>query len=294
MFGKSVPILAILMISMLTIGASAALLSYYGSILQTVTVNQAVLLDGQDYTQPIVSSLEAISGATICTLHNLQNRGAKPANVDWSYEPHIEGIEVLVLKSVHEEYSTAGKSVVATIVKTWECGTAKWVVDIKSDNPAGHTWGVGLVISLDGKHPAFQVFHTGSTSIPPDNTWFYQDYPWTSPLIPLDKVPGITASGYSTGKHFEISIPCERLGGAGAKYYWNMQLRTNLISWVNEPTSGWGDHVTGFIENHNGISIVFPYTLEPGETLDFNLAFNLDINLKPGTYTVTTTFKPAP
>ena len=291
--------LAIGLLAILIAGvAYGALLTYYGTIKKTVVVQQAVLLDGFDYTQPIIETLEPeVAGATICQLHYIENIGAKPALIDWNYVvegpgtyPGV-GVEVLVLASVNEEYSSIGEDVEATVVKTWECSTAMWVVDIISDDPAHGTYGVGLAISLDGVTPSFQVWYAEYLGESAD--WLYQKYPWDSPVVPVSEVSGISATGAGIlgEKHFEISIDCEYLCGAGATYYWAMQLRTNLITWIG--LYDWGPDASGFLVNHAGVPIVFPYTLEAGERLDFNLAFNLDINLLPGTYTITTTFVPA-
>jgi len=53
-----------------------------------------------------------------------------------------------------------------------------------------------------------------------------------------------------TDQHFEISIDCAHLGDLGATYYWAMQLRTNLITWLGD--YDWGPNVSGFLENHVG------------------------------------------
>ena len=298
MFGKSVPLLAIVMVSLLAVGASAALLTYYGSITKEVIVTQAVLLDGlYDYTQPIEETVgPVVGGTTICQTHWLENKGPKPATIYW--DSSVSGdaeIDVLVLASVHAEYNTYGKDVEATIVQEWECSTTSWVIDIESDNPAGHNYGVGLAISLDGTTPAFQVWYARSLGLgAPSIGWFYNKYDagW-GPCLPLP--PGMAAigDGASGEKHFEIYIDCEWMCGAGAEYKWNLQLLTNLISWVGDPY-GWDADASGFIPAQAGVPISFPYTLDPYGVLDFNLAFNTDPLLVPGTYTVTTTFKPAP
>jgi hypothetical protein len=239
------------------------------------------------------------SGTTICQLHKLENTGPKPAVIDWDYTVsgpgmtglgHGQGIDVLILESVNAEYDTLGKPVEATIVKTWECSVTTWVVTITSTGPH---YGVGLVISLDGITPSFQVWYTGAHAAPP-NEWFYNEYPWgDNPNVPIADMPGIDATGVVDEQNFEISIDCEYMCGAGKEYYWNMQLRTTNIAWVGDPYN-WGDDVSSFITNWTGTTLEFPLTLNPGENRWFNLAINLDPLLIPGVYIVTTTFMPAP
>ena len=305
-FGKSVPLLALVMISIIAVGAIAATLDYYGYIEKTVTVTQAVQLDEKEYTEPIIVDLGSVpSGTTICQLHKLENTGTKPAVIDWDYTVsgpgmtglgHGQGIEVLILESVNEAYDNIGIGalVEATVAKTWECSVTTWVIDIINVGPH---YGVGLVISLDGINPSFQVWYREYQA---PFGWYYQEWTgdgwngWGGPEIPIAAMPGITATGDETGQHFEISIDCEYMCGAGKEYYWNMQVRTNLFSWLNEPTSGWEPAVSGFIVNWTGTELVFPLTLNPGEARAFNLAINLDPLLIPGVYVVTTTFMPAP
>ena len=293
MFGKSVPLIAILLIGLLALGASAALLTYYGYVATTVTVKQAILLDGSDYTEPVIETLSGsvVAGTTICDLHYLENVGPKPSVIDWTSDatPDAVGIEVLVLASVSDEYDTLGKAVEATVLQTWECSTSTWTIDIISDNLPHGVYGVGLMVSLDGSTKAFNVWYAEKAPElgVPSVGWYYNDYSGAGDVaLP----PGITAS--ADGKNFEINIDCEYMCGAGNTYYWNLQVRTNLISWVNEPTSGFGSPVTGFITAYTGTEISFPYTLEPYETLDFNLAYNLSQYLLPDTYVITTKFVP--
>lgn len=79
MFGKSVPLLAIVMISVLLVGASAALLTYYGTITSTVAVAQSLELDGFSWDDSAV--IESVSGTAGNTIpggwHYLENMADK-------------------------------------------------------------------------------------------------------------------------------------------------------------------------------------------------------------------------
>jgi len=63
LFGKSVSVLAIAIVGIISMGmVSAALLEYYGKITTTVTVEQAVLLDGEDHTVTISETVSVVGG----------------------------------------------------------------------------------------------------------------------------------------------------------------------------------------------------------------------------------------
>lgn len=81
MFGKSVPMLAILMIGMLTIGASASLLSYYGYVVTTAKVEQSVFLDDKPYTVGVTDSPTVKGGDTVCVSHYIRNLASVDAKV---------------------------------------------------------------------------------------------------------------------------------------------------------------------------------------------------------------------
>lgn len=283
--------LAVLIAFMFIGAASAGLLTYYGKVTTTANVSQSVLLDGNDYTTPVTNSFSTIGGCCECFAHNLENRGCSDAEVDivTTGTPDLDGIDVYALAPIYNEYDTYGEAVEATIVKEWSCCTVTWTVNIISENVPHGLYGVGLIISLDGWTPDFNVWYaeSGAGQGVPSVGWYYQEYPWGT-NIPIAQVPWITVN--ANGQHFEISIDCNHLGCCGATYYWNMQLRTNLISWV-DGVYDWSASFVG-IENHVGIPITFPYTLEPNEILYFNLCYKFDIAIIPGTYYITTQFQP--
>jgi len=88
MFGKSVPLIAIVLVGLLTIGASAALLDYYGRVTLTGNVLQSVTIDNPSYTLTGVHG-----GETVCVEHQISNA----ADVDipaWLNIYYEDGITV--------------------------------------------------------------------------------------------------------------------------------------------------------------------------------------------------------
>ena len=53
---------------------SATILTYFGQVNTTANIQQSVLVDGQDYTQPISETIDAIGGTTLYTSHTIYNR----------------------------------------------------------------------------------------------------------------------------------------------------------------------------------------------------------------------------
>ncbi|MBA7601486.1 hypothetical protein ES703_08561 [subsurface metagenome] len=193
-----------------------------------------------------------------------------PASVDWLISNWIH-YDLLACFPFEETYDTIGAAVEANIVKEWVCCTTTWTVDITSVNVPHGFYGIGLVISLDGITPSFQVWYADPGAIPAGYTetgWYYGPYPWGSAPQPVSAVDWIQVNDRDpTDQHFEISIDCAHLGGPGATYYWNMQLRTNNISWVGGAYN-WGPDVSGFgfLVNHVGT-----YEVEIPEAAGFML-----------------------
>jgi len=80
-FGKSIPVIAVVLMLLTTGIAGAALLNYYGTITGTVVVKQSVLLDGKDYWTPITYSGDIVGASTIVSAHTLRNQAEVPATV---------------------------------------------------------------------------------------------------------------------------------------------------------------------------------------------------------------------
>jgi len=85
-FGREIP--AVLIGALLVGGglASAAILSYYAIITGTVTVSQAVLLDGKDYKQTQTfawDGKEYPQGKTYIEAHTLQNNADVEITIDF-------------------------------------------------------------------------------------------------------------------------------------------------------------------------------------------------------------------
>lgn len=98
LFGKSISVLAIAIVGIISMGmVSAALLDYYGKITTTVDVQQAVLLDGVDYNYGDISETLSGTPGIICgDTHNLRNNADVKiiVNLDSTITGDDEGLTV--------------------------------------------------------------------------------------------------------------------------------------------------------------------------------------------------------
>lgn len=96
MFGKSVPLLAILIVSVLSVGAFA-LLTNFGVVRMDATVDKAVII------APEADAIGTIGGNTVCREHKITNYAEIDATVqlDVVYVPDDSSVEVLFKNTVH-------------------------------------------------------------------------------------------------------------------------------------------------------------------------------------------------
>jgi len=138
----------------------------------------------------------------------------------------------------------------ATITRADTLDAITFDIEITSDNPAGHTYGVGLAFATSLAQPDFQVWYAEAGNIPAGYTeygWYYQDYGtgWDGAVTPLVDKTEFSATGERTEKTFSLSVPTEELGEFGATYYYAVQVRTNLIGWY-PAAYNWSSDVSGF------------------------------------------------
>lgn len=328
MFGKSVPLLAIVVISVLTMGVFGALLTQYGTVVTTATMEQSVLFDGE-FTS-VTDAFPGIGGRTYCNPYTLENRGHKEAPISFTAvgDPDLVGITVSYLKPV--EYTalvtTTGDYVGYVTVE--DLGEyIKWTIDVIGDRiptevdlASGGGFEYGLVISYDGIDPAFQVHGNGGTdALYPSGTHLYSEWvagegwkgwlsgwngvpPYTANNIPVDQIDWIEATGdkyISTNTEGIYTISIKRCY-LGETFSWAVTHATcggfgGNLNYGFSATTGfdWDPAVIAY-ESAEIAEDISGYTLAMLETLDFYIVYDFDIALDPDVYTITSTVNVGP
>jgi len=310
MFGRTVPIVAILLISILSIGAFGALLKQYATVEMTANMEQSVLLDGGT---SVTDTLEGFAGRTYCYYHTLENLGHKDAPIyfTWTCDKNKDGITVSYLKPLN--YKTAVRpsgTIVADIVVKDVGDAIRWTIDIDMDaSPVknGHT-AYGLVISKDHIHPAFQIHNNdGTDALYPWGTHLYSKWVegegyngwltgWngegerTANNIPVDDIDWITCTGERDNSlnHDGIYTIEIKKCYLGDTFYWAIQLMGDTCdTHYPEKWVMWSGDASTFAEAKIAKDIS-SYTLGMLETLDFYIVYDFGIALEPNTYAITT------
>jgi len=284
MFGKSIPLIAIVLACILTIGGvSATLLTYYNSIGGLVHVQQAVLVDDEGIGTPIVEEFGSVTGGDIvCTTHTLENLAVIPAPV--SFEPigNDDGITVKYLKPVEVSYSETwvgdgGESVLVTITETpnwltWlytavetpTAGELKMTLEIDSRD--------FLVTTFDdGSHPGWWYMADGEEPIPQAE--------WPSYISDVIEVGGTSDSLFVSIKKSVFCCDTEIVWHG----YANFHLQQNWIE-LDKGTTPWAP--TGNVELAEDIT-TSGVTLAPGELFEFVICYHFPLPVA-GDYTITT------
>jgi hypothetical protein len=278
--------------------ASAAVLEYFGRIVTTVYVKQAVLLDGKDITgMPIPESFEVAGGETVYTCHWLESQTSVPVQLalvpDVTYDGGITveyyKVGELTLGASDFEYRDPTVKYVSRVVVSRGDGCAVWTIDLDGSLISGH-WSTGAQLLIATP----EVIYTFGISPGAASQPVYKEYiggTWVQKNVP----EGMTAVGVVNDEHFKFEIPLKYLccakwainieaswAGHSGSYY--AQYPKDWGRW-GKPTDGVADLLT---------PIESPFTLAPGERLDFIICYKFDKDIFPTIYTITTTVKLAP
>jgi len=304
---------------------SAAVITYFGQVKMTATVSQAVLLDGKDYTQmPIEETATVAGGECVCTYHWLESQTSVPVNLKFETEiyPDSYGVTVSYLKSTgykktvqtvqYDGYVYYPIAVTVEDVGSW----IQWTFDFFAYNSTpmqgeGHFAGA-VIISFDGSKPAFQIHdNDGTCAAFPEGTWLYSPYDptgggwhgWhTSEAewnTEVEEIEWIEATGErdfanNTEGKFIVKIHKTKLD---ATFYWAVY--ANQFGFY-APNNGYSCYPSDFLWGSEVFEVAVmleeissPFTLYPGERLDFYIKYEFAVDIWPGTYTIYSTVKPA-
>jgi len=304
---------------------SAAVLPYFGRIVTTVDVKQAVLLDGQDYTtMPITETPTVAGGESFCRPHWLTSQTSVPVQLQFETTilPDATGVTVSYLKSTGYKdtvktlaYGTTVYYPIDVIVE--DIGSEiQWTFDFFAYNTTsmqgGGKFAGCVIVSLDGITPDFQIHNNdGICSAYGWGTWLYSPY---------DKTGGGWHGWHTSEAAWSTKV--EDIGGIDAtgNIYYVDNPEGKLVITIDKTklnaTFGWAVYASQFhfYAPNNGYSvypegfdwanipfksatilepITSPFTLYSGERLDFYICYKFAVDIYPYIYTITTTVKPA-
>jgi hypothetical protein len=308
---------ALIVLSLLAVGTTyAALLTYFGMITTTANVEQAVLLDGFDWTQPITEEVTVAGGESLCRPHWLQSQTDIPVMVQFatSITPAEAGITVTYRKPLGyafsgTTYAITGDYYPADItIEDGECNVT-WTFDMvagKTLEGNGH-WGYGVAISLDGENASFQIHNNDGTDAGfPWGTHLYSPYTdgWVSSSTntPVTELDWVTCAGdrdYADNPTGIFTVTIDKCM-LGSEFYWAVWVG---VGGFYAPNNGYSSYPDGFIwqgavDGYYELAAITeelsgPFALQPGEHLDFVICYEFAVNIMPKTYAIKTEVNPA-
>ena len=263
---------------------SAAVITYFGQVKMTATVTQAVLLDGQDISgMPIEETATVAGGEFFLRPHWLKSQTSVPVELqfDTTFSPEGAGITVTYLKPVKYSYSKVwGPGLQVTVEDTGDW--LKWTY-VYAVNPThtpkmtvaiNYPNGFGITTFDDGQHDG----------------WYYA--PDGGSETKFAEYSGGTYEGWvvtsASGNVLTVEIKKTALPN---EFKWHGYANYNGQQvWIEIDTNTWTPtgHATIFEP------IGSPFTLNPGERLDFYIKYEFVLTISPGTYNIYSTVKPAP
>jgi len=312
MFGKSVPLIAIALVGLLTIGAGATLLTYYGSIGGTVTVKQAVLVDHKGIGTPITEEFGDVTGGDIVyTSHFLENMASIPAPVRLRplVVPDGEGVTVKYLKSANYKKTVTTVPVAGTHevdVTVEDTGEwIQWTFDFLKHcvgDPVGDgAFRASVTISFDGGTPDIHVHNNdGTCSAYPWGTWLYSEYSdgwhtgeeeYNTPVEDISWIDAIGETEYTSNADGKLIVKI-RKAYLGESFYWGVWVATT--GGFSNPGYSMSAYPNGFdwsstpvLEKAIILQEITEVTLGVGEVFDFTICYTFPIAAAEG-YTITT------
>lgn len=318
LFGKSIPLLAIVAIAMSAGMVGAALLSYYGIITGTVNVQQSVLVDGGDYLQINTYGGGTVAGNTIRDgPHTLLNQADVPVDVtfetaqsgDGTPDNNVVGITTTYSTEITDnstDFGSRNNEVVAIVPELGLTLNALFAGDglryrytiIDGGLWAGASPIIAVIDLQDGRHIALYPGWGGRTGT---HTLQFSETVATcdadSGAVPVDFalypgdfsqwLYGSVSCGY--GNFADVKADTGLINGSEVVTRIAIQHQaantgeTDQLVWLAF------DSVICQVQIEEGV----PFTLQSGELLNFYIVNEFDAALVSGTYTITTKVVPA-
>jgi hypothetical protein len=278
-------LIAVLAVALLVGIVSAATISYFGQVKMTATVNQAVLLDGNDInSMPILQTATVAGGESFCKYHWLQSQTSVPVQLQFeTWGSDLNGITVTYLKSVKYSYSKDWSGLGVTVEDTGD-GWLKWTYTY-AVNPT-HT--PKMTVAINYPHGFCITTFDDSTH----DGWYYAPDPDSEATrVRLGDYAGVTKDWVKTTASSNVLTVAIKKTALPDTFLWHGYANYNGQQVWIETDNNW--FPTGYIALC-GDPITSPFTLQPGERLDFYICYNFAENIQGGAYDIYTTVKPSP
>jgi len=295
---------------------SAAVISYFGQVQMTATVNQAVLLDGQDITEmPIEQTATVSGGESFYRHHWLQSQTSVPVELQFAtaFSPLLTDDEIKVTYRYYvlEKFTPTidgqfddGYTLVATDEAS-EMGNLPIKVYVACDenymywffeaiNPTTEEEGIGDTNILWNEwieeKDTYLIVYLQETVYDYEGIW--TNTPMTDAELARHTY---TKDGVEICDTLEAKIPRSYADFLGWVY------DVSSKAGMGDRNTSWGTVHYGDIEPSDwldcpckecGEPLTLPLTLEPYERVDFCICYEFALNIKPGTYTITTKVEP--
>jgi len=315
---------------LIAISASAALLTYFNEVQTTLDVQQAITVDGLPWDTPIIHTIEdAYGGCCYCFPHTIRNDGCEPMTLDWNTWglPDMEGIEVTMREPISccdhilwelelevldglAEWDDFEVLIDGTLVYTYDAqggNPEDWIIHNIDLTPFEIQCCGTHVITINCTTPtAWEYFNPyGQLAVNYAKLYCEPDCPSCDPVLCDEVDIGKPAS--ESGHNLQGWGPIEPATSGGVyggiddcRCTWFYQdgddppERQNIqdLSWATfELTCE--DCYSQEVCDCDAPIIPQPFTILPGESLDFCLCYYLDPLILPQTYTIYSQLVPA-
>jgi hypothetical protein len=199
----------------------------------------------------------------------------------------MNGITVTYLKSVkysyNKDFPTERGTLNVTVEDTGD-GWLKWTY-IYAENPTHRP-----KMTVEINYPKPDSFGITTFDDSEHDGWYYVNM--TSEIKFADYSGGTYQDWVKTNASGNVLTVSIKKTALPCTFTWMGYANYNgLQVWIEIDTDTWTP--TGYI-NLCGDPINSPFTLQPGERLDFYIKYEFAVNIYPGNYTIYSTVKPAP
>ncbi|MHA1329858.1 MAG: hypothetical protein ACTSR2_02160 [Candidatus Hodarchaeales archaeon] len=306
---------------------SAGLLTYYGMITGTATVEQSVKVDGKDVN---IGSLDikdnipepAPGGERFCFKHTLENQASVPATVGFEtlYDPDGEGIKKIIYELpakttlILENKDTSWQPITSDVIQatlTFDTVDPKFNYELEATGLTPST-SYSLIYYADepdrfvnwgGSNPGALIATVTSDGSGAISSSGSTDLNMNLPCQPdwnINPIPNYcnNANGYDSYKHCSGAkiwlVPTAALPDPypddGSWAFWDttgILFETDLITYFDCDKG-----VEYYLAEMGGTEITGDLTLESEETMPILTCYDFAINIAPDTYIITTNIVP--